>query len=337
VTLTFGASATIGSLRYDQQLVSTRVSSALAPGVGSAHLELAAGVRLDAAPDDDVEVILTGERGDAIVFTGRVYAVERGLEAAVVRAGDAAAALASLRPGVTFIGQDAVAVIRALADAARVDTAVVDAELDLATYVADQGRTGLEHIARIAAWAGAIASVSAEGALQVTPFPDPPAESALRYGREIAGLSIAIPRRGGDLVLAGSGPAGSASAPDAMLHTVDALPEGLPDPGAQAVRIAAPALRTPAAAMGASEFLAATNGAARLRATCWLLPTLRVGAVIEVADAPQPGSLGPWVVTRVAHRVGPGPDGMTRFEATGMGGPGGGLLGQLLSAIGGLL
>ena len=68
--------------------------------------------------------------------------------------------------------------------------------------------------------------------------------------------------------------------------------------------------------------------------TCWLLPALRPGELVEVQDLPDGISGGPWLVTHVQHRVGP-MGATTRFDAVS--GEGGGLLAGLLGALGGLL
>src|ERR1700752_1771481 len=65
------------------------------------------------------------------------------------------------------------------------------------------------------------------------------------------------------------------------------------------------------------------TGAARLSAACWLVPGLRAGTAVEIADAPTPESTGPWLLTRVVHTVGPGPAGLTTFEAVRMATAGG--------------
>lgn len=339
--LAFGATATIGSARYAQNISEARVAGALAPGVGSARLLLPRDLAATITPGDDVAIALAGEGSDPVdAFTGTVHAVHRGTAGTTVLCGDAASALARLRPGATYEQQSATAVIEALAREAGVGTGTVEADLDLVGYVAHQGRTALEHVAVLAGWAGAVATTDADGALVVRPFPSPPADLALRYGREIADLAVRTVVPDAALVYAGSGPAGSTSAPTARRQTTGVLPDGAPAPGADAVRVPAPALRTPAGASGAAEAAAERNGAARLRATCWLVPAVRAGTVVEIADAPHEGSAGPWLVTRVEHRVGPGARGVSTFEAIALepaGGGLGGLLGAAAGAIGGLL
>lgn len=304
--------ATIGSLSYDGNISEAHVTLALAPGVGSARLVLPRDLEVSAAPGDDVKVTL----GDEKVFTGTVHSIRRGLDRTVLLCGDTAAKLAAVRTGATFEQQSAAAIIKALAGG---DAGTVDADLDLATYVAHQGRTALEHVTTLARWAGAIATTNADGKLDVRPFPSPPADAALRYGREIAELRVIQPATQASLVFAGSGPAGNSSAADARLQTTGVVPDSADGPSATAIRVPAPALRTPGAATGATDALAKYNGAPRLTALCWLVPTLRAGATVEIADSPNDAT-GPWLVTRAEHRVGPGPRGTTTLAATGIGG-----------------
>ena len=337
--LTFGATATIGSLRYAGNLAAVRVTLAVGPGTGSARISLPRDLRVDAAPGDDVAIGLTGESGEeTAVFTGAVVAVRRGLDLTTVVCGDAAAGLAAIRPGKTYEQQGASAIVAALAREAGAGTGTVDIDLDLPTYVADQGRTAWEHVSTLAGWGGCLATASAGGDVEVRPFPSPPADTALRYGREIAELTVSRPAPDADLVFTGSGPAGSGSDPRARQQTTGTVPDDAPGPDARTVRVAAPALRVPAAASAASTAVARHNGAPRLAATCWLVPGLRAGGTVEIADVPVPDGAGPWLLTRVVHQVGPGPAGRTTLDGVGIAdAAGGGLLAQLAGALGSLL
>ncbi len=332
MTLVFGAVATLGSLRYDTHVTTARVSLGLAPRAGSTRVTLSPHVRVDAEPGDDASLLLHGERADVETFSGVVVAVDRDLDRTTVTLVDALGRLARSRPGTTFEQQTAAAIIAALADEEGIPTGSIEADTELLSYVADQGRTALEHTARLAGWAGAWASSAPDGGLTVAPLPTGPAERALRYGREIAALRVRRRETDADVVWAGSGPAGNVAAPDAHVHTTTVLPDGAPGPAPRTRRVPAPALRTPAAATDAIAAAATRNSGARLVATCWLQPEIRPGASIEIADAPQPDSLGPWFVTSVTHQLGPGPRGVTRIEADRLDQGGG-----LLDDLGGLL
>jgi hypothetical protein len=336
MTLAFGVSATIGSLRYDTHLTILRITLGMAPSAGSATMVLPPSVRIDAEVDDEVEVSLQGERDSVPVFGGVVQRVDFGVDCVAIVAVDALGRLAGTRPGRTYEQQSAGNVIRGFGSDLGLSVDVGENGPDLLSYVADQGRTALEHAARLASWSGAYAVGEADGSLAVKAVPSGPADRALRYGREIIALQV----RGGatqpDVVWAGSGPAGNVSAPTAHLQTTGVLPDGAPAPAARSIRRAAPALRTPSAASDAISATATRNAARRATVTCWLQPEIRPGTLLEIADAPMPDGLGPWFVTSVVHELGPGPRGSTRLAAEQLG-DGGGLLGQLLGALGGLL
>ena len=198
-----------------------------------------------------------------------------------------------------------------------------------------------EHVAELARLGGAIAFADADGALQVPARPTA-AGSALLYGREIMSytsgeFATANPQR----FAIGFGPAGSASAPDALRPSLDFLPASAPDGGVDIIRFPTPLLRTPTAASDVSTALQAANAARgqRLRAHCFLLPALRPGAVIEVQSLPDGLSGGPWLLTRVSHELRPGSGGRTTIEAetADTGSLLGQLLGAALGAVGGLL
>jgi phage protein D len=100
-------------------------------------------------------------------------------------------------------------------------------------------------------------------------------------------------------------------------------------------------LRTAGAADNASKALqeAAAAKTERLEARCFLLPRIRPGQVVEVQSLPDGLSGGPWLITRVTHRLGPARGGETILEAESA--DAGSLVGQLagaaLAALGGLL
>ncbi len=335
MTLAFGATVTLGSLRYDRHATGLRLQLGLAPRAGTARITLPPQVRVDAEPGDDVVVLLDGEEPDVATFGGVVLRVDRGLDRTTVVAGDALARLAAIRPGTTFQQQRVADVVGAMADAAGIPTSRLDADTDLLTYVADQGRTALEHTAILAGWAGAVATSDADGSLRLLGLPTGPADLALRHGRELAALEVRQRQPAPDLVLTGLGPAGNVSAPDAHLETVAALPDGAPDAGDRTIRAAAPALRTPDGVTAATTAAATRNASSTMRATCWLQPGIRPGASVEIADATQPGGAGPWFVTSVVHDLGPRGAGSTRLAGQALA-DGGGLLAGLLGAIGGL-
>ncbi|GFG52569.1 hypothetical protein CQY20_09225 [Mycolicibacterium agri] len=337
--LSFGAIATVGSLRYTGGIAAIQVSLSIGPGVGSARITFPRDLRVEAKPGDTVVISLTGESPDEVLaFTGSVSVVHRGVDTTTVLCGDGSSTLAAIRTGSTFERQGASAIAKALAREARVDVGVIDVDLDLPCYVADQGRTAWEHLTILAGWGGAFTTCAADGTVEVRRFPSPPADTALRYGREIAELTVTAVAPAADVLLTGNGPAGNASDPRAPQQSTGTLPDAAPGPAAHTIRVAAPALRTPSAVASANQAYADRNGAARLSAACWLVPRLRAGTTVEIAEAPAPESAGPWLLTRVVHTVGPGPAARTTFEAINMATTGGSsLLGRVVGAVGGLL
>ncbi|MBK9745259.1 MAG: hypothetical protein IPO91_00630 [Chloroflexi bacterium] len=338
------ASVTLGNLQYTEQAVAITATLALLPAVNAVTVTLPAGVRFEAAPDDDG--VLELDSGDAdgagadTIVTGKVRAIRRTPRAVEATIGDAGAELARYRPAGTYEKSSAADVIRALAGEADASVASIDIDLPLAAYVAHQARTAAEHVATLAAWGGGFAGVNGDGELFVMQLPEGQPELALRWGRELIDYEVReLPSTSAKRLRVGFGTAGSESAPEALRPSVDPLPADSPTPGMDAIWMAAPALRVPKAAATASaaaDAFAAAEGK-RVRARCYLQPQLRPGMVIEVQDTPDGLSGGPWIITRVTHRLRPAYGGLTTFEAvTGEGGGLGDLLAAALGALGSL-
>lgn len=335
---------TLGSLRYDSHVSALRATLALLPEVNSFSLSLPASVKFTAQPGDDAILLVTGgdDAGDGqqAILTGQVRSVRRTFHEIWVVCGDAGAELGGLRPATTYQQKSAADVIKALAGDAGIDLGDVDVDLDLAAYVAHQGRSAAEHIAYLAQLAGAIAHVNGDGELDVIPVPGAQAEAALRYGREfvdyqeIDGPPLAVQR-----FAIGNGTAGSTAAPNALKLSLGKLPEDAAAPGAGAIWYPAPILRTPGTAKAAAAALndRAAAYTKQMRARCFLLTGLRPGMVVEFQDLP--GGLGgnTWLLTRVTHWLKPNFGGETTLEGVLAGASGESLLGSLLGALGGLL
>ena len=164
--------------------------------------------------------------------------------------------LASYRPSATLDGQDAKSVVNKLTSDVSLSTGSVDIDLDLAVYVAHPGRTAAEHIAKLAELSGGMAYLDGDGSINVKQKPSGPADSGLKYGREVisyetrsaSGLS---PQR----FAMGFGPAGSGGADDALRPSVDAIPGSASDGGVGVWRVPTPLLRVPSSATTASGAL----------------------------------------------------------------------------------
>lgn len=334
-------SVTLGSLRYDTHAACASIRLALLPRGSSAEIALPSNVRFEAATGDKAVVSLDGGEGAKTVLTGKVHSIRREFDfirVTVTDSGD----LTGYRPSATLEGQNAQDVVKKLASDVSVSTNEVDIDLDLAVYVAHPGRTAAEHIAKLAELGGGIAYTDGDGSLNAKKKPSGPADSALKFGREI----MAYETRSADALspqrfAMGFGPAGSGGADDALRQSVDAIPGSAAEGGAGVWRVPAPVLRVPSAATTASGALQsiAAGQAQRVTAHCFLLPALRPGNVTEVQDLPDKLSTGPWLITCVEHRFECG-SGTTRFwgeTATAAPSLLGGLLSAAAGAIGGLV
>lgn len=333
-------SLTVGSARYDTHVTEAVVSLGFLPGVGTARISLPAAAQLDAAPGDDVKVTLDSGEREAVVLTGTVGALHRDLRALEIVAADAGTLLGFVRPAATFEALSAGDVIRKLAGEAGIEVQVSGADVELPYYVAHQGQTAAEHIAALARLCGCLALVNAEGKVDVRPAPQGRPEIALRYGRELIDYRAFSRPAAPSFVRLGSGSAGNAGAPNALLPSFDRLPASAPAPGAGTRWIPTPVVKTPAGSTAASNAESRFQAVSRsqVRATCFLLPHVRPGAILEVQDLPDGLASGPWLITRVRHHVG-SPRGARTIlegwtaEANGMLG---GLIGSALAG-GGLL
>lgn len=341
MSLAPASSFVLGSLKYDSHASEVAATLGLLPCVNRFRVRLPARARLDAVTGDTASLDLDGGEGAETILTGKVVAIERGLLTTDVVGADGSARLAAMRPAATYEKQSAKDVIRALASDALVDVGALDLDLPLAAYAAHQGRTAAEHIAYLAGLAGATAWLDGDGALNASPPPEGPADLALLYGREVREVrQRERPAPAARRFAIGNGPAGSTSAPNALRPSLMHLPGDAAKPGGGAVWRAHAVLRTPEAAVKASQAAEALEAsrATVITCRCFLLPRLRPGIVAEIQELPNGLSTGPWLLTRVQHRLHPVDGGSTVFEARNASADLlGGLLGALASAAGALL
>lgn len=341
MSLSPAVSLTLGNLRYDTHAALAQVCLQPLPRGGAAELSLPAAVRFEAAPGDRASLDLDGGEGTSTVLTGKLRAVGAAFTSRLAQLSDAAGALADYRPAVTFERQSAAQIIRKLASDVSITVGDVELELELPAYVAHPNRSAAEHIAELARLGGALALCDAQGRLLVRARPSGQPTAALRYGREIQRCETQRAQLvNGQRFAIGFGPAGSASAPDALRPTTGALPADAASGGAGVRRTPKPVLRSAGSASAASRALQVTAAARaeRLVAHCWLLPALRPGDVIEVQDLPDALAGGPWLLDRVEHRVSAG-RGCTTLYAQSAGASGTRLDAALgaVAAIGGAL
>ena len=190
-----------------------------------------------------------------------------------------------------------------------VDVGPVDTGPTLTAYVADPTRSALDHIARLAAWSGALASIDGDGRVTTRVVDGAQPDVALRHDREVLRISQRTVAGATTYVVAGEAGAGSAAPPDAARPTSDFFAGDRPDgPGVGTRWSFEPALRTPDAAAVAGAPRGRTAGSLRHRTTldAWLVPALRPGTVVRLDELPDGLAAGPRWVDRVVHRVGPG-------------------------------
>lgn len=335
MTLTTAATVTIDRLRYSVQVRSVSVELSLLPGVNRADVLIAAGVRMDATPGADADVVLEGGDGSAPVITGTVDRVDRRAEGTVVSITDGGAALANVRPQETYNGMLAMQVITQLARLADVQTGLVVAAIQTSAYVADPRRTAAQHIAALAERAGGVATIDGAGRLSVLPWPAGLPTAAMRRGREFTAISTSSHQPQHEFSLVGGGGSGAALSPDAWLVNTDAVTNA-DDPSATRTWLSDPVLRTPADVAQANKGSSARRASAtrRFRGECWLQPARRPGDIVQVQETEQPDQAGPWLVTSVRHELGWG---CSRSVLLGVSGGENSALGALGGAVGGLL
>lgn len=298
---------TLGDQRWTEQALALDVRLRAAPVVDVASVRLPAAAPVRCATGDPVVVELDGGEGGETVFTGTVRAIRRTPAATIVTALNGGGLLAAYRPAATYEQVTAGTVIRTLCDDAGVQAGDVDDGVALAFYVADPARTALDHVARLAAWGGALARVSADDRLDATVVNAVQADVALRYGRELLDLEQVEAASSIDaFVVAGEAGAGSTSAPQALRATTDFFGGSRPDgPSVTSSWRFEPALRTSAAARSAGAALDRGYRAGRRRGllTAILRPAVRPCTVLELRDLPDGLEQGPFWAGDVHHHV----------------------------------
>ncbi len=296
----------LGNLQYESHVGGCVATLGLLPQINCVSVTLPSGVEISADVGDDAALSLLSDGEMMLVFTGRIGRIQHRFYTVEVLLVDGGQALAHTRAAATYEGQDSGKVIRSLAREAGVAAGSVEAALPLASYVAHQNATVADHVARLAALSGCIAHVSADGRLHVVTRPAGQPDVALLYGREFvryAASAVAPPAD--QLILAGNGPAGNPAEPGALRHSATLLPASAPAPSVTARRVPSPLLKTPSAAVSAGQAINMARAAAsrELTAHCFLLPHIRPGRVVQVQGLPAGIPEGPWLVTRIDHRL----------------------------------
>ena len=303
-----GYTLTLGSQRWTGQLIGLELTLAAAPSLDGLTATFPAAAPLKAAPDDPAELTLASGEKEKTVFSGTIAAIRHSPEAIRVRALNAGGVLAQVRPAITWEQATAGTVIRNLCDEAGVDAGDIEDGVSLAYYAADPSRTALDHIARVAAWSGAMGRISPENRVEAVVINATKAEVALKYGRELTALEQ---RKGPTTIqsftVAGESGAGDASSPDALRPTTDFFAGNRPaGPSKGNCWRSEPALRTVQAAASAAAAAQRTYNAGRERGafTAFLQPDLRPGTVFEIRDAPDALPAGPMWIEGLVHTIG---------------------------------
>lgn len=306
---------TVGNQRWTEQLRSLDVELAFGPSIGRLNAVLPTRAASRAALGDDVRLVLDSGEVRETVFIGRLVRQERRLDALVWTAIDAAGELARVRPAVTFEQLTVASAIENICSDAGVDTASLETGEQLAFYVADPGRNALEHVTRLAAFAGALVRANRDGEIESRVLQPAQATRALRYGREITSIREAdVEATLEQVVVAGESGVGSPDAPEALQPTVDFFAGQRPAGPDRTVRWEwQPALRTTAAAAraGASRSLVEATAGRGGALEAFLLPAFEPGTVFEIQDLPTTDSGAFASAPRWAQRV------RHRFDARG--------------------
>ena len=151
MSLALAINARFGNKRYESHVSALSVDLGLLPGVNSITARLPRAVPVDAAPGDPADLTLDNGEEEALVLTGLTRSIARNLAETQVTAVDAGAALAATRPASSYSAMTAGDIIGGLAGDAGADMgrSTLGSER-LESYTATQGRTGAEHVARLA-------------------------------------------------------------------------------------------------------------------------------------------------------------------------------------------
>lgn len=300
----------LGSQRWTSQVLSVEVRLESAPLIDVLRVRLPAAAAPSAAVGDAAELTLSNDEDeDVLVFTGEVDSVRRGFSDILITALDAGGVLSRYRPAATYEQITAGTLVRNLCGDVGVEVEAVEDGSSLAFYAADPTRTALEHVARVCAWSGVLARVTAEGKFETLVLNATTPDLALKYGRELVSVTQGTESANVDAyVFAGESGAGATSAPEALRPTTDFFGGNRPEgPSARSRWRWEPALRTAQSAGTAGAALGrlykASRGAGRLEA--FLLPKFRPGVVFEIQELPEGLAQGPFWVESVAHTISP--------------------------------
>lgn len=337
-----GYALTLGSQRWTEQALRIMVALDLAPRVDTLVVWLPVAAPLSAGPGDTVELTINSGEKEEVVFTGEIDSIRRDFESLRVFCINAGGLLSRFRPAETYENVSAATVVNNLIDVMGIDAGDIEDGPDLAFYVADPTRTAWEHIARVAAWGGAMVRISAANSVEASIIDASQAEFALLYGREITSLHANKRTAATDaFVVAGEAGVGDTGSADVLRPTTDFFAGNRPNGPTRDKRWQfEPALRTAKSAgtAGSARQRQYTSNLDAGRFRAFLQPQLRSGSVIEIQQLPDGLLTEPIWLTRVEHELGPNvATTRVNFQQGGDSFDPNALLGSLAGIVGGLL
>lgn len=294
------SSDTLGPLRA---LVVERAKNS---GADRTDVLLGRSAAVAAAEGDPVTVELGWDGETALVFTGEVEAVQRGIDAIRITCAGAQAKLQRTRTDKAFVDQTAGQVVSTVASDAGVTTATVEDGIKLPAYRLDSGRRVHEHCLGLARRCGFDLYTDEDGALVFAPFAASSPDATFRFGAEILRAAI---ERGVPLDSYAVAPESAASSQgdDASAWFVkDSSPHvGQGGSGGGSATHSDPVLRTKEAA--ATAALAVVDRAARDSLTGTVevpgAPEVVLGGAVELSDLPDDDANGMFQVMAVRHSL----------------------------------
>lgn len=349
VTLSFGAgggggggllgglaeAAGLGSAEagLEAGLVRLRLHRAVAPGVDWAEMIIApvpGGPDLPAAGDEGTIGLVAEDAQSSFACT--IDLVEKRSDGLCrLTASNGGRMLARARAEISFADQTPGDIIDALADEAGVTAGVGPAGEKLPRYVADSGRSLLDHVARLAATAGRLAFFDDEGALAVVDdAASGEAVAQLLAGTNILDMRIAKRAVEGKILVHGEGAPDQGSKAWAWLRKESAALDAEAGTAPPERGDAAPWVRSHDAAtdLAGARQRALAREASLGRFLVSAVPQAAPGVVVELSGVE--GNDGSWLVTEVDLTFDPARGMVSEIRAAPAGGGGGSLLGGLL-------
>jgi hypothetical protein len=298
---------------------------------------------LPVAHDDPMEITLSVGDRSAKVMTAKVDRIASHHGHVRIAGRAALATAARTRVDRIYLNQGLNQIAQDLASAASLQTGQIDSGDTYPYFVVDRGRNVLDHIVALAQLEGMDVYDDPDGALVMRRFSKSGADRKLHYGIHILDARVEHDvATYGMAKVTGEG-AASTSGVDRWHHLLKdpASVQAAAGDGSDVLALSRAAARSTDAAERlakgrlAASLDAATRGSLRLLGD----PTLSLGDVVEIADAPWPDVNGTYKVERLRHRFVKCEGFVTTLSVTGMGGGDAaeGMLGQLAGALGGAL